>query len=89
MTYEVTECTKAKLYHCWDCEENCFEKHILLLPEFFFWSILHTWYHTTVEYMVSCGITIEDAEYAQNLRMVSLVSARIKIRGELELLKDD
>ena len=85
----LTNCTNDILYHCWDCEENCFVKNVLLFPEFFFWSILHTWHHTTVEYLVSNGIPVEDAEYAQNLRIISLVSARIKMRGQLKLLIDD
>lgn len=89
MNYEKTNCTHSNLYQCWDCKRNCLIKHVLLFPEFFFWLILNIWYHTTIEYMVSSGISIEDAEYSQRLRIMSLVSTRIKMFGNLVLLNDD
>ena len=82
-----TTCNSPIIYHCWDCKENCLVKQIISSPEPFFWRALHDSYSSNVGYLMARGMSVKDAEYAQNLRVMSLVAARAKMGCELTLLK--
>lgn len=65
-------------YRCWECNCSCLVKQLFLLPESIFYTTLHDSYATSVGLMIASGLSVKQAEEIQNIKIMSLITARIK-----------
>lgn len=74
------ECSNS--FRCWECNLDCVIKQSFFLPEPLFMKMLHDSYAPSIGYMMAHSVPVKEAERIQNIKTMSIFTARKKYLEE-------